>query len=56
MNIFFIEFTLLFFFSLLALFMINHPKVTKETCPELRMVMSGAAPIGISDVERFIKK
>ena len=36
--------------------MINHPKVTAETCPELFMVMSGAAPIGVNDVERFIKK
>ncbi|XP_037935699.1 probable 4-coumarate--CoA ligase 3 [Teleopsis dalmanni] len=40
----------------IALFMINHPKVTRETAPELEFVMSGAAPIGISDVERFIKK
>lgn len=36
--------------------MINHPKVTQETCPDLNLVMSGAAPIGITDVERFIKK
>lgn len=36
--------------------MINHPKVTQETCPELRLVMSGAAPIGLSDVERFKNK
>ncbi|TMW53028.1 hypothetical protein DOY81_001891, partial [Sarcophaga bullata] len=40
----------------IALFMINHPKVTTETCPELFMVMSGAAPIGVNDVERFLKK
>ncbi|XP_037812191.1 probable 4-coumarate--CoA ligase 3 [Lucilia sericata] len=40
----------------IALFMINHPKVTQETCPELRVVLSGAAPIGVTDVERFIKK
>ncbi|XP_013107362.2 uncharacterized protein LOC106087030 [Stomoxys calcitrans] len=40
----------------IALFMINHPKVTAETCPELRVVMSGAAPIGQSDVERFRQK
>ncbi|KAM7346537.1 acyl-CoA synthetase family member pudgy [Cochliomyia hominivorax] len=40
----------------IALFMINHPKVTQETCPELNLIMSGAAPIGITDVERFIKK
>uniref|UniRef100_A0A1I8N0U5 Luciferin 4-monooxygenase n=1 Tax=Musca domestica TaxID=7370 RepID=A0A1I8N0U5_MUSDO len=40
----------------IALFMTHHPKVTPETCPELRMVMSGAAPIGASDVERFLKK
>lgn len=36
--------------------MTNHPKVTQETCPELRIIMSGAAPIGVTDVERFIKK
>lgn len=36
--------------------MINHPKVTQETCPELRLVMSGAAPISLNDVERFRNK
>lgn len=36
--------------------MINHPKLTQETAPELRVVMSGAAPIGEHDVERFLKK
>ncbi|EDV38480.2 uncharacterized protein Dana_GF19420 [Drosophila ananassae] len=40
----------------IALFMINHPKLTQETAPELRVVMSGAAPIGEHDVERFLKK
>lgn len=40
----------------IALFMINHPKVTQETCPKLRLVMSGAAPIGLTDVERFRQK
>lgn len=40
----------------LALFMINSPKVTKELAPALRVVMSGAAPIGQHDVERFLAK
>ncbi|KAH8272304.1 hypothetical protein KR018_001562 [Drosophila ironensis] len=40
----------------IALFMINHPKLNEETAPELRVVMSGAAPIGQHDVERFLKK
>ncbi|XP_073832893.1 acyl-CoA synthetase family member pudgy [Musca autumnalis] len=40
----------------IALFMTNHPKVTRETCPELKLVMSGAAPISAADVERFLKK
>ncbi|BFG02828.1 probable 4-coumarate--CoA ligase 3 [Drosophila madeirensis] len=40
----------------IALFMINHPKLTQETAPALRMVMSGAAPIGQHDVERFLQK
>ncbi|EDW62422.2 uncharacterized protein pdgy [Drosophila virilis] len=40
----------------IALFMINHPKLTKETADALRVVMSGAAPIGQHDVERFMQK
>ncbi|EDW00257.1 GH11952 [Drosophila grimshawi] len=40
----------------IALFMINHPKLTQETAKSLRVVMSGAAPIGQHDVERFLKK
>lgn len=36
--------------------MINSPKVTKELAPALRVVMSGAAPIGQHDVERFLAK
>lgn len=36
--------------------MINSPKVTKELAPALRVVMSGAAPIGQHDVERFLTK
>ncbi|KAH8343576.1 uncharacterized protein pdgy [Drosophila kikkawai] len=40
----------------IALFMINHPKMTQETAPYLKIVMSGAAPIGQHDVERFLKK
>ncbi|KAI8033258.1 hypothetical protein M5D96_013974 [Drosophila gunungcola] len=40
----------------IALFMINHPKMTQETAPHLRVVMSGAAPIGQHDVERFLHK
>jgi len=40
----------------IALFMLNHPKVTPETTASLRYVMSGAAPIGVSDIERFLKK
>ncbi|EDW75348.2 uncharacterized protein Dwil_GK19734 [Drosophila willistoni] len=40
----------------IALFMINHPKLTQETAPALKVVMSGAAPIGQHDVERFLQK
>lgn len=40
----------------LALFMINSPKLTQKLAPALRVVMSGAAPIGQHDVERFIQK
>lgn len=42
--------------SSLALFMINSPKVTQHVAPALRVVMSGAAPIGQHDVERFNQK
>ncbi|EDW06797.2 LOW QUALITY PROTEIN: uncharacterized protein Dmoj_GI15371 [Drosophila mojavensis] len=40
----------------IALFMINHPKLTKDLASALRVVMSGAAPIGQNDVERFLQK
>ncbi|EDV47064.1 probable 4-coumarate--CoA ligase 1 [Drosophila erecta] len=40
----------------IALFMINHPKLSQETAPHLKVVMSGAAPIGQHDVERFLNK
>ncbi|KAH8272302.1 hypothetical protein KR018_001560 [Drosophila ironensis] len=40
----------------IALFMINHPKMTPEVAPDLLEVMNGAAPIGANDVERFLKK
>ncbi|XP_030378111.1 4-coumarate--CoA ligase 1 [Scaptodrosophila lebanonensis] len=40
----------------IVLFMINHPKLTQEIAPNLRAVMTGAAPIGQHDVERFLKK
>ncbi|XP_036345246.1 probable 4-coumarate--CoA ligase 3 [Rhagoletis pomonella] len=40
----------------MALFMINHPKLTPEIAPELRYVLIGAAPISESDIERFLKK
>nr|AFQ01093.1 acyl-CoA synthetase [Glossina morsitans morsitans] len=40
----------------IALFMINSSKMSYKTAPNLRMVLSGAAPIAISDIERFIKK
>ncbi|KAH8394430.1 hypothetical protein KR222_005231 [Zaprionus bogoriensis] len=40
----------------IALFMINSPRVTKEVAHSLRIVMSGAAPIGQHDVERFLQK
>ncbi|KAH8384991.1 hypothetical protein KR093_004755 [Drosophila rubida] len=40
----------------IALFMINNPKLTQEVASNLRVVMSGAAPIGQHDVERFLKK
>ncbi|ALC48836.1 pdgy [Drosophila busckii] len=40
----------------IALFMLNNPKLTPELCPSLRVVMTGAAPIGQQDVERFLQK
>uniref|UniRef100_A0A1A9W8T0 Luciferin 4-monooxygenase n=1 Tax=Glossina brevipalpis TaxID=37001 RepID=A0A1A9W8T0_9MUSC len=40
----------------IALFMINSSKMSYKTAPNLRMVLSGAAPIAVTDIERFIKK
>lgn len=40
----------------IAHFITNSPKVTAEHVPNLRMIMSGAAPIGHSDIERMLKK
>ncbi|KAM8720830.1 hypothetical protein ACLKA7_006816 [Drosophila subpalustris] len=40
----------------IALFMINSPRVTPEVASALRVVMSGAAPIGQNDVDRFLQK
>lgn len=40
----------------IAHFLTNSPKVTVEHAPNLRMIMSGAAPIGHSDVERMLQK
>lgn len=35
---------------------INHPNITKEDLLKIRTIMSGAAPLGASDVERFRAK
>lgn len=40
----------------IILFLTNHPAVKKEYLDSVRSVMSGAAPIGSSDVERFLTK
>lgn len=40
----------------IAHFMINSPKVSTHHAPNLRMIMSGAAPIGHSDVEKLLNK
>lgn len=37
-------------------FMTNHPAVEVKHLSSIRSIMTGAAPIGASDVERFIKK
>lgn len=36
--------------------MINHPKLTPQTIPDLELIMTGAAPIGQLDVEKFLAK
>lgn len=36
--------------------MINHPGLSPETVPDLHLIISGAAPIGGSDIERLLKK
>lgn len=36
--------------------MINHPKLNPQTIPHLELIMSGAAPIGQLDVEKFLAK
>ncbi|KAL5275147.1 hypothetical protein ACFFRR_001234 [Megaselia abdita] len=40
----------------IVLLMINHPKLTPQTIPHLELIMSGAAPIGQLDVEKFLSK
>lgn len=36
--------------------MVNHPKITPKTIPNLELIISGAAPIGQLDVEKFLSK
>lgn len=40
----------------LAIFLGNHPSVTKDSLANVRTVMSGAAPLGALDIERLLKK
>ncbi|KAK5643656.1 hypothetical protein RI129_007501 [Pyrocoelia pectoralis] len=40
----------------IALFMANHPTVTKEHFESLEIVYSGAAPLGASDEQKLIKR
>lgn len=36
--------------------LVNHPKLTPQTIPDLEVIMSGAAPIGHMDVDKFLTK
>lgn len=36
--------------------MINHPGLNAENIPDLHLIISGAAPIGGSDVDRLLDK
>lgn len=42
--------------SFVVLFFISHPHVKAEHFDHLKVLTSGAAPLGHSDEERFIKK
>lgn len=40
----------------LVLFLTAHPDVTPELLQNVRIVSSGAAPLGASDEEKFLEK
>lgn len=53
----FIHFRLIFFFvKLLVIYLAQHKSVDETLLKNVRTVMSGAAPLGGTDVERFFKK
>jgi acyl-CoA synthetase (AMP-forming)/AMP-acid ligase II len=52
----FLQATVLYAAPPLVLFLATHPGVLPKYLLSLRYVMSGAAPLGGSDLERFLKR